>query len=170
MKRLLYALYVLLLIIILIPKEKLYFTFEELLLEKNIVLSGESLENRYLYLDIQNASVMMDNIKLATIENIRLTPWILFNQITISSVTFSPLYRPFFPGTIESMTLTYSLFHPLSVQLHGEGDFGECNGEVDLIDQKVRLVFEATPELRRYPLLVFKLHTEKEGLVYETNF
>jgi len=170
MKRLLYLFYVLLLIIILIPKEKLYFSFEQLLLEKNIVLTRESLENRYLYLDVQNGSVMMDNINVATLENIRLTPWILFNQLTISNVTFSPLYRPFFPGAIETMSLTYSLMHPLTLQLHGEGDFGSCNGEVDLVTQKMRLVFEATSQLRRYPLIVFKLHTEKEGLVYETTF
>jgi hypothetical protein len=170
MRRLLYPLYILVLIIILIPKEKLYYTFEQLILEKNIVLTGENLDNRYLYLDIQNPTVMMDNINIATIENIRLTPWILFNQLTISNVTFSPLYRPFFPGAIEKITLTYSLLHPLTLQLHGEGDFGQCNGNVDLVDQKVRIVFDATPELRRYPLLVFKLHTEKEGLVYETTF
>ncbi|MCX6073111.1 MAG: hypothetical protein NTY39_02195 [Campylobacterales bacterium] len=170
MRPLLYPLYLLLLIIILLPKEKLYYTFEQLLLEKNIVLTGETLDNRYLYLDVQNATVMMDTINIAAIENIRLTPWIFFNQLTLSQVTVSPLYRPFFPGAIETMTLTYSLWHPLSLQLHGEGDFGQCNGDVDLVDQKVRLVFDPTPELRRYPLLVFKLHTEKEGLVYETTF
>lgn len=170
MKPLLYALYVLLLIIILIPKEKLYFTVEQLLGENTVFINGEALKNRFLYLDVQNSTMMIDNLNVATVENIRLTPWIFFNQITLSSITFSPLYRPFFPGSVDEITLTYSLWHPLSLQIHGEGDFGACNGNIDLVDQKVRIVFDPTPELRRYPILVFKLHTEQEGLVYETTF
>ncbi|MDO9209068.1 MAG: hypothetical protein Q8R86_11000 [Sulfuricurvum sp.] len=170
MKPLLYAFYIFILIIVVIPKEKLYFTLESILSEKNVFISNESLTNRFFYLDIANGTLMVDNLEIATVENIRIAPWIFLNRLTISSVSFSPLYRPFFPGKIDEITLTYSLWHPLSVQIHGEGDFGECNGALDLVDQKVRLLFDPTAQLRRYPLLVFKLHHEKEGLVYESDF
>lgn len=170
MKRLLYLFYILVIIIVVIPKEKLYFTFEEILAEKNIFINSETLDNRFVYLDVQSSALMVDNLEIATVENIRLSPWIFFNRLSISSVTFAPLYRPFFPGNIDDITLTYSLWHPLSVQIHGEGDFGQCNGTFDLVDQKVRILFEPTAQLRRYPLIVFKLHHEKEGLVYEKTF
>ncbi|HEX5709756.1 MAG TPA: hypothetical protein VFX68_00305 [Sulfuricurvum sp.] len=170
MKRLAYALYVFILVVVLIPKEKLYFTFEQVLSQKNIFISDESFENRLLYLNIQTPTLMIDNLKIASIDNIRVSPWIFFNRITISSVSFSPLYRPFFPGTVDEITLTYSLWHPLSVQIYSEGDFGHCSGSFDLVDQKMRVVFSPLPQLRRYALLVSKLHHEKEGLVYESNF
>ncbi|MGZ8545939.1 MAG: hypothetical protein ACXW33_01020 [Sulfuricurvum sp.] len=170
MKRLLYLFYILIIVIVAIPKEKLYFTFEQILSKKNIFISGESLNNHFVYLDVQSGALMVDNLRIATVENIRLSPWILVNRLSISSVTFSPLYRPFFPGSINNISLTYSLWHPLSVQIHGEGDFGQCNGTFDLIDQKVRIVFDTTPQLRHYPLLVTKLHSQKEGLVYEKTF
>jgi len=170
MNRLLYALYILIILIVVTPKEKLYFTFEQILSEKNMFISGESFNNRLFYLDIEEGSLMVDNLEIATIEKIRVSPWIFFNRITLSSTSFSPLYRPFFPGSIDEITLTYSLWHPLSVQIHSEGDFGQGNGVIDLLDQKVRIVFDPTTQLRRYPLLVAKLHHEKEGLVYEENF
>ena len=54
--------------------------------------------------------------------------------------------------------------------MQGRGDFGTCNGTIDLIKNKIRIVFEATSNLRNYPLLVSKLHREKEGLVYESSY
>lgn len=170
MKRALYALYILLIVIVLIPKEKLFFTFESFLSENHLFITGESFANRLLYLDADNGVLVLDNQEIASIGQIRIAPWIFSNHFTISSITPSPLYRTFFPGKIEKIVFVYSLLHPLSVELHGEGDFGRCDGILDLINHKARVVFEATSELRNYPLLVFKLHQEKEGLVYESDF
>lgn len=170
MKRLLYAVYVLVIVIVLIPKEKLYFTFESILSENHIFISGETIANRLLYLDADEGALVLDNQKIASIENIRITPWIFFNRLAISTVSVSPAYRTFFPGVIDEIVLTYSLLHPLSIEMQGEGDFGQCSGTFDLLNQKVRVVFDATPELRNYPLLVFKLHQEQGGLVYESDF
>jgi hypothetical protein len=133
-------------------------------------MNDESFNNRFFYLDIESPTLMIDNLEIATIDKIRVSPWIFFNRLTISSISFSPLYHQFFPGSINEITLTYSLWHPLSVQIYGEGDFGNCNGALDLMDQKIRVVFSPIPQLRHYPLLVSKLHHEKEGLVYESNF
>lgn len=170
MKRVMYALYIFLIVIVLIPKEKLYYTIESLLADNHVYLTGESVINRFVYLDVENVQVVLDNLDVATIENIRFTPWIFFNRLIISSVEVSPNYRTFFSGKIDRIELSYSLFHPLSVQIHADGDFGQCNGAVDLISEKVRVVFDATPQLRNYPLLVYKLHREQEGLVYESDF
>lgn len=170
MKRFLYAFYILLLMIVMIPKEKLYFTFESILSEFHIGISNETFTNRLLYFDADNGSLLLDNQEFASIEDIRITPWIFFNQLSLSNISFSPAYRNFFPGKIDSIVFTYSLLHPLCVKMQGEGDFGHCEGSFDLVDKKVRIVFDPTAQLRHYPLLVFKLHSEKEGLVYESNF
>jgi hypothetical protein len=90
--------------------------------------------------------------------------------MSFENISFSPLYRTFFPGKIDSLVVTYSLLSPLNVEMQGVGDFGHCSGEIDLADKKIRLVFDPTSELRRYPLLISRLHQEKEGLVYESNF
>lgn len=169
MKRFLYIVYILI-IVVMIPKEKLFFTFESFLSKHHLFINGETLTNRFLYLDAANGILLLDNQEIATIGKIRMAPCIVSNHIWVSSIIPSPLYLTFFPGKIDTLVITYSLLHPLSLDLRGEGDFGHCEGVFDLVNKKVRIVFEATPELRNYPLLVFKLHEEKEGLVYESDF
>ncbi|MFZ3052176.1 MAG: hypothetical protein WA099_02125 [Sulfuricurvum sp.] len=170
MKRSYYIFYILLIVIVMIPKEKLYFTFESILSQYHLFISNEEFTNRFLFLDADNGDVFLDNQEFASIESIRIAPWLFVNQLSLSNISFSPLYRNFFPGKIDSIVFTYSLLHPLRVGIDGEGDFGHCDGYFDLLDQNIRVVFEATSQLRRYPLLVNKLHQAKEGLVYESNF
>ena len=170
MKRLLYPLYILLIVIIILPKEKFYFTFESILSEYHLFVNKEVITNNFLYLDVDNGEILLDNQRVAFIENIRISPWIFFNRLSVSNLSISPLYRNFFPGKIDTITLTYSLLSPLKILIKGEGDFGHCDGEYDLMNQKVRIVFEASSQLRGYGLLVSKLHQEKEGLIYESNF
>lgn len=170
MKAVLYSLYILLIVIVMIPKEKLYYSFESILSQYHIVISDEDISNRLVYLDADNGEVLLDNQKIAIVEHIRITPWVLMNKLTLSSITFSPLYRSFIPGKIDTLVVTYSLFHPLSVSIQGDGDFGHCDGNIDLLEQKVRIVFDATAQLGHYPLLVSKLHQGEGGLIYEDNF
>lgn len=170
MKRFLYIGYIFLILMVMMPKEKLFFTFESFLAKYHLFINGESFTNRIFYLDADNSVLVLDNQEIATIGKIRVAPYIVSNHISISSITPSPLYRTFFPGKIDTLAVSYSLLHPLSLKLITQGDFGHGEGVLDLVNKKVRIVFEATPELRNYPLLVFKLHQEKEGLVYESDF
>lgn len=170
MKRFLYPLYLLIIVVIMIPKEKLYFTVESYLAENHIYLNNETFSNALVYFDAENIDVLMDAQQIATIGNVRISPWIFLNRFTLNDISFSPLYRNFFPGTVERVVMSYSLLNPLEISIDGEGDFGHCAGKIDWIDQKIRIVFDTTPQLRRYPLLVNKLYQSKEGLVYETSY
>ncbi len=170
MNRFLYIVYIFLIVIVVVPKEKLFFTLESFLSKYHLFINGENLTNRLLYLDADNGSLLLDNQEIASIGKIQIAPWIVSNHLSISSIIPSPHYRAFFPGKIDTLVFTYSILHPLSLELRAQGDFGQGEGAFDLVNKKVRIVFKATPQLRNYPLLVFKLHQEKEGLVYESNF
>lgn len=170
MKKAMYILYLFLVMVVFIPKEKIYYTFESILSQNHIYLTGESVTDYFFYLDADNPHIILDHIDLASIERIHLSTWVFFNRLAISNVVVSPQYQTFFPGKIDEIVLSYSLLHPLSIQMEGAGDFGKCNGTIDLIKNDIRVVFEATSQLRSYPLLVSRLHREKEGLVYESSF
>lgn len=170
MKRLVYIFYIFLIIIIVIPKEKLYFAFESFLSQHHLFINNEAFTNRLFYVDIDNADVLLDNQEFAKIEHMRIAPWIFLNRFTLSNIVFSPLFQNIFPGKIDAITLTYSLLNPLRITIFAEGDFGHCSGTYDLMNDKLRVLFDPTTELRAYPLLVNKLHQEKGGLVYEQIF
>lgn len=170
MKRLLYVFYILLIVIILLPKEKFYFTFESLLSKYHLFINHEVLSDNFFYLDADDGDIVLDNQTVASIENIRISPWIFLNRLSFSNLSVLPQYRNFFPGKIDTITVTYSLLNPLEITIQGEGDFGHFKGGYDLMSQKIKIVFDATHQLRRYGLLVSNLHQEKEGLVYESDF
>lgn len=170
MKRLLYIFYILIIIIILIPKEKMYFSLEKILGDYHLSLSNESIHNRFIYIDVDNAQVLLDKLPVATVENMQFLPWIVYNRFSISNIEALPQFKTFFPGKVENVALIYTIFHPLSLKIVANGDFGQCRGDTDLLNRHTRIVFESTPKLRQYPFLVFKLHQEKEGLVYESDF
>jgi hypothetical protein len=170
MKRLFYILYIFLIAIILIPKEQLYYTLESKLAEENIYFSNEKTDNFGLYLDIDAIDVVLDNLSIASIEQITISPWIITNRLTMRMLKVAPYYQLFFPGKVDEITLSYNLWDPLHIHVDASGDFGTCSGNFDLIDQHLRVVFEATTQLGRYPLLVSKLHKEGEVLIYESNF
>lgn len=170
MKPIFYSLYIILLVIVMIPKEKLYYAFESILSQYHIFISNEDISNGLIYLEVDNGEVLLDKQKIAVIEHIRITPWVLMNKLTLSSTTFSPHYRSLIPGKVDTLIISYSLFHPLMVSVQGDGDFGHCDGNIDILEQKVTITFDATAQLSRYPLLVSKLHQGEGGLIYEDTF
>lgn len=170
MKRFLYPLYILLIVIVLIPKEKLYYTMQAALEPYHLYFADETLENRFLYFDAEGINVILDHAHIATIERIRIAPWIVTNRLVFSSIGITPAYTLFFPGKIDEVEFVYSLLHPLSIRIEGRGEFGACHGIIDPIKRKIRLEFDRTAQLRAYALLVNKLRSEKEKLVYESDF
>lgn len=170
MRRVIYLLYILVIAIVLIPKENLYYTLESMLAERHIYLSNEELSNAGFYLDSDAVDVVLDNLSVASVERIRISPWIVTNRLTLTSLFVAPDYQLFFPGKVDEAVFSYSLWDPLHIRIEARGDFGKCSGLFSVTDHRLRVVFETVPQLRNYPLLVSKLHKEKEGLVYESGF
>jgi hypothetical protein len=157
-------------IIILLPKANIYYSAEKALSTTHLFLSGERVTDRLLYLDVRDASLLLDSMPIGTIEHIRIIPLIFFNRATITSLNFSGEFSSLFPEGIDYLTFTYSLLHPLSIVIEGEGGFGPVHGEIDLKSQRLEIIFEPSQIMRSYPLLLAKLHKSDKGLVYETSF
>jgi hypothetical protein len=170
MKKLLYGVYLFIVVIVLIPKEYLYSHAENTLASSGVYLNDETLTNRWFYLDIEGIDIVSGHLLMGRIEQMDLSVWLIVNSLTLNSVSAHSEYKLFFPGIIEELKFQYALWRPLVVSVSGHGDFGECHGEIDLVERKIYIVFEAMPQLRRYPLLMTKLHKQQEGLVYEAAF
>lgn len=156
--------------IIFLPKSNLYYSAEEALSSTHLYLSDESINDRYLYLDVHEATLLLDTMPIGSIENIRFFPVIVYNRATISGIEFSGEFASLFPQGIDHVNFTYSLLHPLTVMISGEGGFGPVEGEIDLTEKRLILLFEPSPIMRNYPLLLSKLRKSEKGLVYETSF
>ncbi|MGA9045213.1 hypothetical protein [Sulfuricurvum sp.] len=157
-------------LIVFLPKSNLYYSAEEALSSTHLYLNGEEINDRLLYLDIRDASLLLDSMMIGSVEHIRFVPLIAFNRATITGVEFSGEFSSLFPEGIEHVSFTYTLLHPLTVAITGEGGFGPLQGEIDLTQNRLTLLFEPSAVMRSYPLLLSKLRKSDEGLVYETSF
>ncbi len=157
-------------LVVFLPKTYLYYTAEEALSSARLHLVGETIEERVVYLDVRDATVLLNAMPIGSVERIRLMPLIVYNRATVSSVAFAGEFAPLFPEGIERLDFTYTVLNPTKVTIEGVGGFGPVRGEIDLMEGKMTLVFEPSPVLRLYPLLLAKLHTSEKGLVYETSF
>lgn len=157
-------------IIIFLPKTNIYYAAEESLASTHLYLNGEQVNDRFFYMDIRDATLLLNSMPIGTIEQIRVLPLIVYNRVTVSSVNFSGEFASLFPEGIEYITFTYTLLHPFSIMINGEGGFGPVQGEIDLSNERLTLLFEPSQIMRAYPLLLAKLHKSEEGLVYETSF
>ncbi len=157
-------------LVVFLPKSNLYYSAEKALSSTHLYLSGEQISDRLLYLDVHDATLLLDDMSIGSVEHIRLIPLILFNRVTITSVEFNGEFAALFPEGIDNLSFTYTLLHPLTVNIEGTGGFGPVQGEIDLSKHRLTLLFEPSPIMRNYPLLLAKLHKSDEGLVYETSF
>lgn len=170
MKNVMYGIYIVLIIIVFTPREQLYRTIESQLAHYDLFLSGETVQDSWFYVDAQNIEVILGRNVIGSIDNLRLSSWFFVHTIRLSSFKAASEYKIFFPGVVDDVRLTYALYNPLHITIVGSGDFGECEGDVDLRQSRVRLVFQPTAALRQYPYVVSKLHKEEEGLVYEIHY
>ncbi|MBD3809333.1 MAG: hypothetical protein IE884_02245 [Sulfuricurvum sp.] len=170
MKKFWYLLYVIVVMIVLIPKKELYFSAEALLQKDEFYLSGETLSAGWFWQDIEHVRVLSGMSALAEIERIRIVPWIVVNDLYFDSIKAVDGFALFFPGQIERARLRYALWNPLNVSVDIDGDFGHAQGSFNLSEGKLLLYFDALPQMRRYPLLVSKLRSQGEKLVYERTF
>jgi hypothetical protein len=157
-------------VILFLPKANIYYSTEKALSTTHLYLSGEQVNDRFIYLDVHDASLLLDSMPIGSIDHIRIIPLIFFNRATITSLNFSGEFSSLFPEGIDHLTFTYSLLHPLSIVIEGEGGFGPVNGVIDLKNQRLEVIFEPSQIMRAYPLLLAKLHKSDKGLVYETSF
>lgn len=170
MKKLLYALYILVALIVLIPKKELYFYVEEQLSKEGIYLSGESLSGGLFTLDAENVSILSGASKLAQIGSIRMVPWIVVNEIELDTLRAAEGFDLVLPGQIDKASCRYALWNPFDVTIEIDGDFGHAQGTYDLGKQKLILYFDVVQQMRKYPLLISKLRPEGGKLVYERTF
>lgn len=170
MKKLLYALFILVAVIVLIPKKELYYYAEGKLAEEDVYLSGETLSGGLFILDAENVSILSGSSKLSAVDRVRMVPWIIVNEVDLESLRAAEGFDLLLPGEIEKASCRYALWNPFEVTIEIDGDFGHAQGRFDLGEQKLTLYFDAVQQMRKYPLLVSKLRSEGGKLVYERTF
>jgi len=155
-------------LVFLMPKAELYYTLKSYLKPERIVLTQDSVKDRWFDLKVENLKLFYDGIESAQAENLTIAPWLLYNKVNAHNVTAGKDVKKMFDFKADYVTMTYSVIAPFAVKIDAEGNFGKIEGALNLKEMKLKLV--CTPEKRFKSSSMFRELFRKtdEGYVHES--
>ncbi|MDR1976390.1 MAG: hypothetical protein LBQ18_05305 [Campylobacteraceae bacterium] len=153
-----------------LPKENIYYFFENKLFEKGISLNEESTKEGLFGLDLSGIDVLYLGDSVARIGQIDAFFGILYNKVALASANPSKNLQNFVPQ-VERINALYTPFYPTKVFLKGEGGFGSISGSYSIFSKKISLTLNPASDFaRRYPMLNSNFKNVDGRLVYELSF
>jgi len=151
-------------LILFAPKENIYYLLEQNLKKFDIIISHEKLENRKLYLNIQNLDVSVKGIETLTIKEANIVILALYNSIELENIMLSSLAKNYLPVKIDKVDIYYTILNPLKIYAVGHGKFGDARVAIDVLKRKAVLVLRPSKIMRmRYRNSLKELKKSKNG-------
>ena len=170
-KALLWSLLFLYLAVAMLPKEALFYKAETLLQPFKVYVNESGTSDRLLAFDINDATILFQDIEAAKIDTIRLTTLLFYNAVTVSPFRVKEDLAAFVPPVVDSLQLTHHIFMPHRIALYAKGDFGEARGYVDLLARRVHIDIDfAAVVSRNHRALLQMVRKNNEGYYYEYAF
>ena len=154
-------------LILFAPKQELYYLLEHQLQKEGIILSQERIQETALGLEIENAIVSVQGIEVGEVKRIRFWTLLLYSQVDLVGFESSPGIRKMADINLERAKLRHAVWHPLTLSLEAEGNFGVVDGEIDLSRRTLRLRWQKVGEISLFRPYLKK---EKGAWVYERRF
>lgn len=150
------------------PKQALYYKFEEALANGyDIKLNEKTLDEGLFSVTLKEVTVYVKGIDVATIKELKLSTFLFYNRIALESLHLDDTLKRMMPQETEKAVIAYSVLSPLEVSIEASGSFGLMDGVADLKGQKVRLDFN---ESKHIEMLKPQLKKDEKGWFYETSF
>jgi len=152
--------------LIFMPKKELYFALEHKLVDFNIKINEGSINDTLFGLEITDADLYAQGIKVAHISNIDFTTLFIYNSISMSDISVDSSLKSMAPQNIANAKLTYSIISPLKVKISSNGDFGKVEGYLDF-NKTVYLEFIEVGDIKPF---IRGLKKNDNGWYYEKRF
>ena len=153
--------------ILFMPKGQIYFSLERELSKNDIVLNEESRSEGIFSLRLQNVTVYVKGIPLATIDEVDIFTLLFFTSIHFESFVIDETLQTMIPTNIEHLHITQTIFMPLDLSIEAEGSFGKASGNINLGKRVLHIGFD---DIQTVEMLKPQLKQGEEGWYYETSF
>lgn len=167
-KILLFIVVLLLGIVLFMPKVNLYYTLENFAKKEHVEIKEGSLKDRWIDLDIKDATILYDGIASLNLKELTITPWLFYNKVTALGVSPTKEIKSMFDVNADKVLLTYSVLDYKRIMIEAEGDFGKIHGALDVVEKKVRLILAPSAKFKNNNIVRQYFKKEEEGLVYES--
>ncbi len=163
----------LVMLMLFLPKENLYYAAEEALEKEGVIIDGETLQNTFTSLQLNGATLMFKGIRTLQADKVVMTTLGVWNRIELNDAEIDKTFAAFVPTHIDHVMVTYSVLSPRTVVFELHGEAGSLTGSADLGDRTVEArVHPSTAMQRQHASLLKSMQkdTETGGYRYETSF
>ncbi len=154
-------------LLVLMPKQELYYKLEEELAKQDIKLNEAKINEGLFSLTLDQVNVYYKGINVAIIEEVSLCTMLFYSSIELRSLQMDDSLKTIVPQITEKALLSHSILSPLNVSVDASGSFGSMAGNIDLSERTVRLDFN---ESKKIGMLKPQLKQDEKGWFYETSF
>lgn len=171
LKLFLYIFVFILALFILLPKNELYNFAQEQLEKNKVIISNEQVEEKLFALNINNSDIYFEGINISKVQSISLNTYFYETNIDVKNVYLLDSLKSMFPSKINFINLKYSIFEFDKVLISSNGEFGDVNGVVDLLNKKITISLKASSKMKRSYTNILKQMKKQGGeYIYEYRF
>lgn len=154
-----------------LPKDGIWFKFEELAYKKGLVIDGEDISSNPIFLNIKNGDIIFSGMHIASFDKINILPLLFYNSISLNNIKIGEDIQQFKELSMDNLNITYSAIFPTKLMLNGFGSFGELKGRINLQTNSIDLLIFPTERFKKVRIIMkhFKRH-ENGGFVYNARF
>jgi hypothetical protein len=167
-----YFIFFIVMLLLFFPKEQLYFAFEKELQNEHLVISNEQYNQKLLSLELREAELSFDRMRIATISKLEIRLLFLYNSVKAEDIELSKILKRFLPQKIATIELHYTLIEPFVLKGSAFGDFGEAMIVYNLQKSKLSVRLKASKLMKQHfhsTLLMLKKEDNGE-YSYEKSF
>lgn len=155
-------------IVLFMPKINLYYTLEGFLKKEHVEIKEGVLKDRWIDLEIKDATIFYDGIASVHVEQLTLSPWLFYDSAKAINIKPTKEIQKMFNVHADRVSCRYSVLDYKHIMIEAAGDFGTVHGSVNIMAQKVRLILEPSAKFAHHDIVRNYFKKEEEGLVYES--
>jgi len=154
------------------PKIGMYYFLEQELKVYDAIISGETLQDKGLHLEIKDAQIFVYSIESATIKTCDVTLLLFYNTINASEITLSQSAKSFVPLKIERLQISYTILNPLRINVHVIGEFGSAQANVHVLERTLHVELQPSQIMSQEYKNALKEFAKSEdgGFTYDKTF
>jgi len=159
----------LLFLILLAPKQELYYKLEHELKKEDIIISDEEFRENPFGFTITHANIYYKGLRVANFELLDLKIFYLYDRLEVNSIKVDKAIRELVKDgipidSIDNLVIKFSILKPYKVSLEANGSFGDAVG--GLYFNPNRIFIRIVNPKKIAPIRQF-LQKDEKGLYYE---
>lgn len=120
-----------------LPKEGFYNFLEQELIERGVIVSGETLKEKTFGIKVTGAEIYYEGLNTALFKSLDLDTYLFYTSAKLKDLRVSKDLANMLPSKILNVNVEHSVLNIIAANISANGDFGSFEGKIHLLDRKI---------------------------------